>query len=329
MVNDALYWESEENKLRCYLCPHRCLIGNGKFGICSVRTNQDGKLKTINYGEIASMSVDPIEKKPLYHFHPGKRILSVGTFGCNFNCDFCQNYSIAHFKGESEFLSPEQLAASCTAPRDNIGIAFTYNEPVIWFEYVFDTVRKLKETYPDMKAVLITNGYISEEALKDILPFIDAMNIDLKSSSNEYYKKICGGAVEPVKRTIESAYHYKCHVEVTTLLVNGLNDSVDEIGDIATWLSSLDKNIPLHLSRYYPAYKMTRPATDTDVMIQARETALNHLNYVYLGNMGNVDNSTYCPACRAALIERAGYSVKPHIREPVCPNCGVAVSIQF
>ncbi|NLB40728.1 MAG: AmmeMemoRadiSam system radical SAM enzyme [Clostridiales bacterium] len=329
MIHDALYWESEGNKVRCFLCPHHCLIGNGKSGICSVRTNQDGMLKTINYGEIASMSVDPIEKKPLYHFHPGKRILSVGTFGCNFICDFCQNYSIAQFKGNSEFLPTEQLVASCTTPRDNIGIAFTYNEPTIWFEYVLDAAKNLKEAYPDMKAVLITNGYISEEALKDILPYIDAMNIDLKSSSNEYYKKICGGALEPVKRTIETAYRYKCHIELTTLVVNGLNDSMDEIDEISSWLSSIDKSIPLHLSRYYPAYKMTRPATDTEVMLQAREKALKRLNYVYLGNMSNVDNSTCCPECGEVLIERDVYSIKLHITEPVCPSCGSPVSIRL
>jgi pyruvate formate lyase activating enzyme len=329
MIHDALYWRPEGNRVRCYLCPHRCLIGKGKFGICSVRTNQDGTLKTINYGEVASLSVDPIEKKPLYHFHPGKRILSVGSFGCNFSCDFCQNYSIAQFKANSEYLPPEQLAASCASPRDNIGIAFTYNEPTIWFEYVFDTVKKLKEDYPYMKAVLITNGHISEEALKDILPFIDAMNIDLKSSRNEYYKRICGGTVEPVKQTIEAAYRQKCHVEVTTLVVNGLNDSMEEIDEIASWLSSLDKNIPLHLSRYYPAYKMTRQATDTDVMLQARETALKYLNYVYLGNMGSVDNSTYCPDCRAVLIERGGYSVKQYISKPVCPICRGDVSLKL
>lgn len=329
MIHDALYWKSEGDKVRCSLCPHHCLIGNGKTGICSVRINQDGILKTINYGEIASMSVDPIEKKPLYHFHPGKRILSVGTFGCNFSCDFCQNYSIAQLKGSSEFLPPEQLVASCSAPRDNIGIAFTYNEPIIWFEYVLDTVKKLKEVHPYMKAVLITNAYISEEALKDIIPFIDAMNIDLKSSRNEYYKKICGGSVEPVKRTIETAYQNKCHVEITTLVVNGLNDSMEEVEEIASFLASLDKNIPLHLSRYYPAYKMTRPATDTDVMLQAREVASKHLNYVYLGNMGNVDNSTYCPECKAVLIERDGYSIRLHKTEPICPTCGVAVPIHY
>ena len=272
------------------------------------------------------MAVDPVEKKPLYHFKPGKRILSVGSFGCNFSCDFCQNYSIAQSRAKSEYLPPEQLAASSGSPTGNIGIAFTYNEPSVWFEYVYDTARKLKELDPDRKGVLVTNGYIGPEALDMLLPFIDAMNIDLKSIRDDYYRELCGGSVEPVQRTIEAAYG-KCHVEVTTLLVNGKNDTVEEVEGIASWLAALDRDIPLHLSRYYPAYRMTRPATDENVMVRAKKTAEKHLRYVYPGNMRDTDSSTYCPECGRLLIERRGFTARVLTDKPECPGCGEHIPI--
>ena len=326
MIRDALLWNAEDNRVRCCLCPHHCRIGNGKYGLCSVRTNQEGKLKTINYGEITSMAMDPIEKKPLYHFMPGRRILSVGSFGCNFNCEFCQNASIAQSRGDSEYLSPEQLVAYSMIPADNIGITFTYNEPTVWFEYVYDTVRKLKESHPDRKAVLVTNGYMEPEALTKLLPYVDAMNIDLKSFRDDYYRKVCGGDVKSVQRTIKEACG-KCHVEITVLLVTGLNDSAEETEEIASWLAALDPDMPLHLSRYFPANRMTRPPTEESVMIQAKKAAKKHLSYVYLGNMEDPDSSTRCPQCGRLLIERQGYRIRVRMDQPVCPGCGAPVSV--
>ncbi len=328
MISDAWYWEKEGNKIRCRLCPHHCLIGEEKSGLCSVRTNRGGSLKTENYGEITAMAVDPVEKKPLYHFKPGKRILSVGSFGCNFSCGFCQNYSIAHYRGKSEYLPPEQLAASSKAPRNNIGIAFTYNEPSIWFEYVYDAARELKSIYPELFIVLVTNGYIETEPLKKLLPYVDAMNIDLKSMNQKYYRSTCGGDLQPVLDTIERSYQ-RCHIEITNLIVNGLNDSEEEIDEIAKYLSNLDKNIPLHLSRYYPSYRMTQQATNINIMKRAADIAKKHLNYVYLGNMPGDDNSTYCHACGELLIHRTGYTVHIHIEEAVCPKCNTEVPIQL
>lgn len=326
MIHDALFWEAEGSRIRCFLCPHHCLISKGGKGLCSVRVNQDGVLKTMNYGEITSIAADPVEKKPLYHFKPGKKVLSVGSFGCNFTCSFCQNYAIAQFRSRSEYVSPEQLAAYSAGLDDNIGIAFTYNEPSIWFEYVYDTARKTKELYPDMNNILVTNGFIEAKALKELLPYVDAMNIDLKSFRSEYYRKVCGGDVQSVQRTIEEASR-DCHVEITTLLVNGLNDSMEEVEEIASWLAALDKNIPLHLSRYYPAYRMDRPATETDVMHQAEQAAKKYLNYVYLGNMSDVDSSTYCPQCGELLVERAGFTARPLLKEPICPSCGTPIPL--
>ena len=284
MLYDALFYEKLDEKVKCYLCPHHCVISEGKFGLCSVRTNAGGALKTINYGEITAMALDPIEKKPLYHFEPGSKILSVGSFGCNFSCGFCQNYSIAHHRAESKYYAPHELVDIIANIKDNIGIAFTYNEPSIWYEYVYDTSKLLKEKHPDFKVVLVTNGYIESEPLAKLLPYVDAMNIDLKSFNQDFYKKECRGDLDYVKRTIEEAYK-KCHVEITTLLISGFNDSMKEVEEIAAYLSSLDKSIPLHLSRYFPNYKMDRPPTDISVMIKAKDIAKKYLDYVYLGNV--------------------------------------------
>jgi pyruvate formate lyase activating enzyme len=280
----AMYYEKLKDKIHCYLCPHNCVIEDGHYGKCSVRLHEDGDLYNINYGEITSLSLDPIEKKPLYYFRPNTYILSAGSFGCNFTCSFCQNYSISQHKPESQFVSKEQLISAILTAEDNIGIAFTYNEPSIWYEYVYDCAKLLKETDESKAVVLVTNGYISEEPLKGLLPYVDAMNIDLKSFSNRYYRDICGGSLKPVLNTIEIAAK-SCHVEVTTLLVSGENDSLEEVEEIAKFLGNIDKDIPLHLSRYFPRYKMNTPPTDVDFMFQAEETAKKHLNRVGLGNI--------------------------------------------
>ncbi|HZX21016.1 MAG TPA: AmmeMemoRadiSam system radical SAM enzyme [Clostridia bacterium] len=321
MLHDALFFKKYGDRVRCLLCPHNCVIAENGFGLCSVRANKGGVLKTINYGEITAMAIDPIEKKPLYHFKPGKNILSVGSFGCNFSCDFCQNYSIAQYKANSKYFPPEELIKVYSDLEDNIGIAFTYNEPSIWYEYIYETSKKLKETDQYANTVLVTNGYIETEPLLELLPYIDAMNIDLKSFEQDYYKKICGGQLEPVLTTIKNAVG-KCHVEITTLLVNGLNDSEEEVEQIASYLGSLDKNIPLHLSRYFPNYKMDDPPTKLEVMLRSRDIAKKHLNYVYLGNMDNVDTSTYCPKCTKLLIERNGFFTNNYMDSNVCPECG-------
>ena len=314
--------------MRCFLCPHHCVIGNDEFGLCSVRTNIEGNLKTINFGEITAIASDPIEKKPLYHFKPMKNILSVGSFGCNFTCDFCQNYSIAQHKPESDFVTPDKLMEICLNVKDNVGIAFTYNEPSIWYEYVYNTSKKLKEEHPELSVVLVTNGYIEKEPLQKILPYVDAMNIDLKAFQKDYYKKVCGGNLDPVLRTIELSVK-ECHVEITTLLVNGLNDSQEEIEQIASYLGKLDKNIPLHLSRYFPTHKMNRPSTEIEVMLKGKKVAEKYLNYVYLGNLAGIDNSTYCPKCKNLLIGRTDFSSKIYMHDRICPECGYGINIEF
>lgn len=284
MKTEAMFYERLEDKIHCYLCPHNCVIENGHVGKCNVRRHEDGVLYTLNYGEVTSAALDPIEKKPLYYYKPGTYILSVGSFGCNFICGFCQNHNISQHRAPSRYMPKEELVKSVLSTEDNIGIAFTYNEPSIWYEYVYDCSKLLKETREDASVVLVSNGYISEEPLKKLLPYIDAMNIDLKSYSNRYYHEICGGSLKPVLKSIEIAAR-ECHVEVTTLLVSGENDNLEEVEDIAKFLAYIDKDVPLHLSRYFPRYKLNNPATDVDFMRRAQEVATRYLNRVSLGNV--------------------------------------------
>ncbi len=326
MDKEALFYEKQGDKINCKLCPHNCLIKEGAYGKCNVRVNREGLLYTINYGEITSIAKDPIEKKPLYHFKPGSNILSVGSFGCNFSCDFCQNHSISQGRVSSEYIPPEKLVEICKSLEDNIGVAFTYNEPSIWYEYVYHSARLLKETLKNINIVLVTNGYIKEEPLKKLLPYVDAMNIDLKAFNNKYYKDVCGGTVRPVMDTIKRSSK-ECHIEVTTLLVSGENDSSYEIKEIAGFIASVNKDIPLHLSRYFPSYKMKNPATKLEVMLQDRDIAKEYLSHVYVGNVANTDNSTYCPKCGYKLIKREGGNIQVNISSDICPKCGYKVNL--
>lgn len=282
----AMFFDKiEDSKVHCRLCPHDCVIKPGAVGVCRVRKNIDGNLYSLNYARIASISHDPIEKKPLNRFHPGSHILSAGTFGCNLKCPFCQNWSIAHKDAETVEVSPAALVdkALLTVKNGNIGIAYTYNEPSIWYEYVYEASILAREK--GLANVLVTNGFISRDPLEQLLPYIDAMNIDVKAYTETFYNEICRGSLNNVKETVEAAAG-RCHVEVTTLVIPGLNDSVEEIGELASWLASISREIPLHLSRFFPNYKMTDiPPTPVDTLTRAREKAMGHLKYVYLGNV--------------------------------------------
>lgn len=288
MIKQAMYYNQlKDSKVHCVLCPHYCLINEGDAGKCNVRKNMDGQLFTMNYGEITSISLDPIEKKPLHFYKPGTSILSVGSFGCNLKCSFCQNYSIAQieeFRGRRDSVSSKELVDIIIKRKDSIGIAFTYNEPSIWYEYIYEVSKLLKESDPSKDVVLITNGFINEDPLRKLLPYINAMNIDLKGFNNRFYHEICGGSLEPVLKTIEIAGK-STYVEVTTLLVTGENDNLGEVEDIARFIASIDKNIPLHLSRYFPTYKMDNPPTDLKFMYKAKAVAEKYLKKIILGNV--------------------------------------------
>lgn len=282
----AMYFEKAENsKVHCYLCPHNCVIMPGKTGVCGVRKNIDGNLYSVNYGKITSLGIDPVEKKPLNRFYPGSYILSAGTFGCNLKCSFCQNWSIAHGKADVIDMTPEELVkrAQQLKSRNNIGIAYTYNEPSIWYEHVFEASKMAHAK--GLVNVMVTNGFINREPLEELLPYIDAMNIDVKAFTESFYSSICKAALSDVKRTVETAAK-KCHIELTTLVIPDLNDSIEEIEELVKWIASVSDEIPLHLSRFFPGYQMrNRPVTPKETLYRAKDKAEEYLKYVYLGNI--------------------------------------------
>lgn len=283
---EAMFYETiEDKKVHCTLCPHHCRIKPDQLGACGVRRNRDGVLYGESYGQLTSLALDPVEKKPLAHFLPGHAVLSVGSYGCNFQCSFCQNHSISMDKPETTFVSPETLVEKALSLKKsgNIGIAYTYNEPLISYEYVYDCSKAAKER--DLKNVVVSNGYINQEPLKQLLPFIDAMNIDLKSFGDAFYKSVCKGSIEPVKESIKTAAR-ECHIEVTTLIIPEANDSNEEIDALASWLSSISPEIPLHLSRFFPRHKMKHaPVTPVETILRLAKIAKQHLKHVHTGNL--------------------------------------------
>ncbi|QGU00816.1 Radical SAM, Pyruvate-formate lyase-activating enzyme like [Candidatus Syntrophocurvum alkaliphilum] len=325
---EALYYNSLSNKeVKCSLCPHNCNIKEDKLGLCRVRYNNNGILYSLSYGKTTALAVDPIEKKPLYHFYPNSTILSVGSFGCNLSCGFCQNYRIAHSQPDYKYISPELLCniAEDAKQTGSVGVAFTYNEPSIWYEYIYDTAKLLKKN--DIKTVLVTNGYIELEPLKDLIPYIDAMNIDVKAFTESFYKKNCKGKLNDVKRTVEFCSK-KTHIEITTLLIPSENDSSKEITDLVSWISSINSDIPIHLSRYFPAFKFKQHPTPENTMYLAKEIASKYLAFVYMGNIPGIDNNTYCKICQNLVINRNNYEVNVRgIQNNSCKECGNPINI--
>ena len=281
----AEYWEkTSNNSVKCGLCPHYCTINDGKTGRCGVRINQNGTLYAESYGCITSIALDPIEKKPLYMFHPGKKIVSVGSYGCNFKCPFCQNSAISmeYENIKIDHFTPELLAevAVLAISDKNIGIAYTYNEPLIGYEFIKDTSIMIRKE--GLLNVLVTNGYINKEPLESLLPYIDALNVDIKGNNNRTYNMV-GGTIEPVMELIVTAGK-SCHVEVTTLVIP--NENEDDVEEIARSLSKIDPDIPYHLSRFFPRHKyITKNPTPTETMYKLYDKAKIYLNNVFLGNM--------------------------------------------
>lgn len=288
-----------------------------------MRRNSAGTLQALSYGNTVTVAVDPVEKKPLYHFMPGSTILSIGPNGCTLTCDHCQNWNISQEDSPVSFIDAGALV-SLASQRGSVGVAFTYTEPLIWYEYLLDVLPLLREN--GLKSVLVTNGYINETPGREIAPLADAFNVDLKSFHDDFYRKYCGGSITPVKRFIETAAGVS-HLEVTYLVITGLNDSMEEIGAMAQWLSGISREIPLHLSRFFPRFRMKdREATPAGTLQEAYRTARRFLDYVYVGNIfieGTED--TDCPGCGKTIIRRSGYTVEVSGARGSCPGCGTLI----
>jgi pyruvate formate lyase activating enzyme len=328
-----LYEKLEDRKVRCTLCSHRCVIAEGKRGICHVRENSGGVLQSLVYGRLIARHVDPIEKKPLYHFLPGSLSYSIATVGCNFSCRFCQNADIAQLPSDrggaiiGDAVTPEEVvkAAERAGCRS---ISYTYTEPTVFFEFALETARLANSK--GIRNVFVTNGYMTAEALDMIAPVLDAANVDLKAFTRKYYKELCGAKLEHVQEALRNMKAKGVFVEVTTLIVPGLNDDPDELKALAAFLAhDLDPDTPWHISRFHPTYRLTdRPPTPVKTLRNAREIGLAAgLRYVYTGNVpGDTGESTFCPACGVALIERWGFQLgKYRIKDGRCGKCNTVI----
>lgn len=322
MNHPAAHYEQLDNKVvKCHLCPADCRIKPGHHGICKARFNENGKLLTDNYGELVTIAVDPIEKKPLYHFYPGRTILSTGPNCCNLACRHCQNWTISQTKVRTTYCSPDKLVA-LAVDHATLGVAFTYTEPMIWFEYIHDVAPGLREA--GQKVVLVSNGYINPEPLVELAPHIDAANIDLKGIRPEFYRRVCKGKVEPILHSIRYLHEQGVHVEVTNLVIPGENDNAADLRDLVDFVASVSPRIPLHFSAYHPDYQMDNPATPIETLQEARAIASTKLAYVFVGNVklpGSGDS--VCPDCGHLLIERRGWHPDPvGLDHGSCRHCG-------
>jgi len=321
----AHYEAMPDGAVICRLCPRECRIPEGKTGFCRARQNLDRVLTSTNYGLLSALALDPIEKKPLYHFYPGKPVLSVGTVGCNLACEFCQNWRISRETAPTRRITPAELvdlAETARNERGSVGLAYTYSEPLVWYEFIMDTAPLIRER--GLKNILVTNAFLQPGPWREILRWIDAANIDLKGFRPEYYRRLCHGELQPVLDNIQSAVG-RIHLELTTLIIPGANDAPAEIEALAKWVAALDPETPLHLSRCFPNYKLSKAATPMETMERAFAAARKYLKFVYLGNVGR-HGDTVCPECGAIWVGRRGYTVTVAARER-CPGCNRKITI--
>ncbi|MBL7078116.1 AmmeMemoRadiSam system radical SAM enzyme [Candidatus Shapirobacteria bacterium] len=327
-LKEASFYETLDNgNVRCQLCPNRCVLAPGQRGICKARENINGKLYSLVYGKPVSINVDPIEKKPLYHFLPGTKIYSLATAGCNLDCQYCQNWDIAHRQPEdlaSLDMTPQQVVDEALKAKAE-AVAFTYNEPTVWYEYMLDIAKLAKQN--NLKTVIITAGYINQEPLKQLLPYLDAVKIDFKSIKAETYQTLIKGNLEPVLETIKTVHQSGKWLELVHLVVPGFTDNLEEVAQLCTWIKdNLGPDVPLHLSRFWPKYKLLNlPPTPEKTLKEARKICLEiGLNYVYTGNIDDLEGSTtYCPQNRQPLIQRRGYFIEKNLIDQAgqAPNC--------
>ncbi len=331
-MKEALFYEKRENDVKCLLCNHYCIIKNNSTGICRVRLNKNQTLYSLVYPKIIAENIDPVEKKPLYHFLPGSYTYSISTVGCNFKCLHCQNFEISQFpelhggKIIGKDIYPEELVKK-TVNNHLLSISYTYTEPTIYYELARETGLIAKEN--GIKNIFVSNGYMSKEVINDLKEWLDAINIDIKFSE-KFYSKICRAKLKPVLENVEKLKSFGVWVEITTLIIPGYNDSEKELTQIANFIKSIDKNIPWHVSAFYPTYKLTdAPPTPFMTVKKAREIGLSvGLNYVYTGNIPDTEgSSTFCPNCNTMLIKRSGYYIEIlNLENNKCKNCGCEIA---
>jgi len=332
-MKEAMFYKRENDKVECYLCAHNCIINNNNRGICKVRINKNGKLFSLVYNKAIAENIDPVEKKPLYHFLPGTYTYSLATVGCNFKCLNCQNYEISQFPELNngyiygKELTPEEIINKVKS-NHLPSISFTYTEPTVYYEYAKDIGIFAKTN--GIKNIFVSNGYMSKECADDLKNWLHGINIDLKSFSDDFYKKICKARLKPVLDNIERLKANGIWVEITTLIIPELNSSEKELKNIAKFIKSVDKNIPWHVSAFYPTFKLTNSyPTPPELVIKAREIGLEEgLNYVYTGNIRDyTGQNTYCPECNEILIKRAGYFTEIlNLNNDKCSNCGFEIA---
>ncbi len=332
MKKEAMLYVKIDGVLNCHVCNRSCVISNGKTGFCGMRQNDNNTMYSLNYASASSVAVDPIEKKPLFHFYPGSLSFSMGSIGCNFRCPYCQNWSISQADldeiGTREILPEEAIKM---AQENNCqSISWTYNEPTMWFEYTYDSAKLAHKN--DLKTVYVTNGYMSSESLDLIAPHLDAANVDLKGMSDKFYRELCQARLEPVLENIQTMHDKNIHLEITNLVIPGYNDSEEDLQSLLKFVADVDVNIPLHFTRFYPHYKMNQvPPTPVETLDKAYEMARKAgIKYVYLGNVpGSDGENTKCPDCGELLIQRNGFSVGTNNlkKDKKCPQCGAGIDI--
>jgi pyruvate formate lyase activating enzyme len=328
-MKEALFYKKlDGKKIKCNLCNHRCIINNEGRGICNVRENKNGILYSQVYGRVIAKSIDPIEKKPLFHFQPRSKTYSIATEGCNFKCLHCQNYNISQKKTKEiygEMISPENIVKNAL----ELGcksIAYTYTEPTIFYEYAYDIAKIASKK--NLKNIFVTNGYITKEALDMISPYLNGANIDLKAMNNTFYKKICKSKLQPVLDNIKLFYNYGIWIEITTLIIPGYNDNLNELELIANFIKNIDENIPWHITGFHPDYKLDKcPSTKIETLNKIIEIGKNAgLNYIYQGNVGNSED-TFCPKCKNLIVKRDYFDTsKIKIKNNHCLYCNEKIN---
>ena len=331
MKKEAILYEKLDGVLNCHVCNRSCVISNGKTGFCGMRQNDNGTMYSLNYASASSVAVDPIEKKPLFHFYPGSLSFSMGSIGCNFRCPYCQNWTISQATMEEIGTNDIPPERAIKLAQENLcqSISWTYNEPTMWFEYTYDSAKLAHKS--DLKTVYVTNGYMSQESLDLIAPYLDAANVDLKGMSDKFYRELCQARLEPVLQNIQTMHDKDIHLEITNLVIPGYNDSEEDLQALVKFVADVDVNVPLHFTRFYPHYKMNQvPPTPLETLEKAHKMAREAgIKYVYVGNVpGSDGENTRCPDCEELLIKRNGFNIESNnLKNKKCPRCGARIDI--